>query len=272
MRRDIHGRVIYDMASNKKPISQKRAEREQQENQALNRVFAVFLAALAAECYLLIIYRMAAGTINSMLGCYKFLGVITWVGLIPLIAGAAAAWLKRGDRRVRTAMISTACVGAFLTISGWIMTQFSNDNKGIVTMCALVPAAAVLALVFLLYQRECFLGSLALAGAMFAVWVRGASIYSDGWRIPVIAGGVLGLLLLAGLAYLARKAQGAEGKVGNFRLFSLECDYRVFYAILAAAFVCLAAALVVPAIAKYVLWVIGAALLAELAYYTAKMM
>lgn len=260
------------MASNKKPISQKRAEREQQENQALNRVFAVFLTALAAECYLLIIYRMASGTINSMLGCYKFLDIITWVGLIPLIAGAVAAYLKRTDRRLRTAMIAVAGVGAFLTVSGWIMTQFSNDNKGIVTMCALVPVAAVLALVFLLYQRECFLGSLALAGAMFAAWVRSASVYAGGWRIAVIVGGVLGLLLLAALAYLARKAEGAEGKVGGIRLFSLECDYRVFYAILAVAFVCVAVALIVPAIAKYVMWVIGAALLAELAYYTAKMM
>lgn len=260
------------MSSNKKPISQKRAEREQQENLILNRVFAVFLAALAAECYLLVLYRLAAGTINSMLGCYQFLDVITWVGLIPLLAGAVIAWVKRGERRLRTAMTWTACAGAFLTVSGWVMTQFSNDNKGIIIMCVLVPVAAVLALVFLLYQRECFLASLALAGALFTAWARGASVYAGGWKIAVIAGGVLGLALLAALAYLARMAQGADGKVKEIRLFSPECDYRVFYGVLAAAFVCVAVALLFPAIAQYAMWAIGAVLLAELAYYTAKMM
>ena len=41
----------------KKPISQKRAERQQMENQALHRVFNVFLLGLAAECYLFIVQR-----------------------------------------------------------------------------------------------------------------------------------------------------------------------------------------------------------------------
>ena len=52
----------------KKPISQKRADREKQESQALHRVFNVFLLGLAAECYLLLVYRgYAMGTIDSLL-------------------------------------------------------------------------------------------------------------------------------------------------------------------------------------------------------------
>ena len=45
----------------KKSISQKRAERQQQENQALSRVFLVFLLGLAAECYLFLVYRNYVG-------------------------------------------------------------------------------------------------------------------------------------------------------------------------------------------------------------------
>ena len=39
----------------KKSISEKRAERERQENQTLQRVFNVFLLGLAAEVYLFIV-------------------------------------------------------------------------------------------------------------------------------------------------------------------------------------------------------------------------
>ena len=52
----------------KKPISQKRAEREKQENLALQRVFNVFLLGMAAEIYLFIVYRnYVLGTPDSLL-------------------------------------------------------------------------------------------------------------------------------------------------------------------------------------------------------------
>ena len=41
------------MSSTKKPSSQKRADRERQDNRTLNRVYYVFLLGLAAECYLI---------------------------------------------------------------------------------------------------------------------------------------------------------------------------------------------------------------------------
>ena len=52
----------------KKPISQKRADREKQENLALQRVFNVFLLGIAAEVYLFIVYRnYIMGTPDSLL-------------------------------------------------------------------------------------------------------------------------------------------------------------------------------------------------------------
>ena len=52
----------------KKPISQKRADREKQENLTLQRVFNVFLLGIAAECYLLIVYRnYVMGTAASLM-------------------------------------------------------------------------------------------------------------------------------------------------------------------------------------------------------------
>lgn len=258
--------------SSKKPISQKRTEREQSENQALNRVFALFLVGLAAECYLFVLYRAAVGTINSMLACYNAIKWLSWLGLIMLVAGAAVGYVKRNDRKLRSAMLWVAGAGLFLGLSGWIMSQFSNDNKGIITMCIMVPILAVLGLVFLLYQHECFYATTALAGAMFTVWVRSSSLNAGGWRTAVIVGAVLAAAVLVGAAALARKAQQSEGKLWGVRVCSLECDYRILYVVFAAAFVCVLLAVAIPAIAYYLMWALGILLFAEVVYYTSKLM
>jgi len=130
------------------------------------------------------------------------------------------------------------------------------------------PAAR---LVYLLYQHECFLSTLALVCAMFTVWARGATA-AGAWKVPVIVGAVLGIVLLGLAAFLAGKAQKSEGKLWNIRVLSLECDYRVVYAVLAVAAVAMLVAAFLPAATVYLMWVLGIALFAELAYYTTKMM
>lgn len=164
----------------KKPISQKRAEKEELENKALHRVFNVFLLGLAAECYLFLVYRgYAAGTIDSMLVWHQILTWGMYAGLVMLVAGAAVAFAKRQDARLRTGMLWLGGIGLFLALSGWVVTFFFDNNRGITTMCILVPILVVLALIFFLFQPECFLSTLVLSCAMFTVWLRGASAGSS---------------------------------------------------------------------------------------------
>lgn len=257
----------------KKPISQKRADREKQESQALHRVFNVFLLGLAAECYLLLVYRgYAMGTIDSLLIWHQILTWGMYLGLVMLIAGIAVGVAKRKDRRLRTIMTWVAGGGLFLALTGWVVTFFFDNSRGITAMCVLVPIAVVLALVYLLFQPECFLCTLTVSCAMFAVWARGASADSSAFGMVVIAGCVVGALLLAAAAYLVSKAQKDEGKLWKVRVFSVECDYRVVYAVLAAAAALLLLAAFVPAIAYYLMWVLGVLLFAELVFYTTKLM
>lgn len=257
----------------KKPISQKRADREKQESQALHRVFNVFLLGLAAECYLLLVYRgYAMGTIDSLLIWHQILTWGMYLGLVMLIAGIAVGVAKRKDRRLRTIMTWVAGGGLFLALTGWVVTFFFDNSRGITAMCVLVPIAVVLALVYLLFQPECFLCTLTVSCAMFAVWARGASADSSAFGMVVIAGCVVGALLLAAAAYLVSKAQKDEGKLWKIRVFSLECDYRVVYAVLAVAAVAMLVAAFLPAATVYLMWVLGVLLFAELVYYTTKLM
>lgn len=257
----------------KKPISQKRAEKEELENRALHRVFNVFLLGLAAECYLFLVYRgYAAGTIDSMLVWHQILTWGMYAGLVMLVAGAVTAFVKRQDARLRTGMLWLGGIGLFLALSGWVVTFFFDNNRGITAMCILVPILVVLALIFFLFQPECFLSTLVLSCAMLTVWLRGASAGSSRMGVAVIVGAVLGAVLLAAAAALTHKAQGDEGKLMGFRVFSLECDYRILYAALGAAFVCVLLTLALPSIAYYLMWMLGILLFGELVYYTTKLM
>ena len=254
----------------KKPISQKRADREKQENLTLQRVFNVFLLGIAAECYLLIVYRnYVMGTAASLLVWYSILRWAAIAGVVALLGGAAAAYVKRRQPKLRMAMILVSVVGLFLAVSGWVMMRFFD--QGVTTMCILVPVLTLLGLVYFLFQHECFLTTVAMAGSFFAVWVCGSGLKSS-WRLPVMAGAVAAIVVLAAVAFLVRQAQKGQGKLRGVRVLSVECDYRVVYAALALCAVAIAVALAVPAISYYLLWGLGILLFAEMVYYTTKLM
>lgn len=257
----------------KKSISQKRAERQQQENQALSRVFLVFLLGLAAECYLFLVYRnYVVGTVPAMLAWRNVLKYGGIIGLVLLLAGAAGAalYFRKGEGKKGAIACWCAGVGAFFAVSGWMMYTFYP--AGVTVMCVMVPVLTVLGLVLFLYQRECFLTTLALCGSFLAVWVCGDGLNSPNWRLPIIIGAVLGLLILAALALLVRKAQQDEGKLMGLRVLPVDCAYPVVYAALAVCFVCVLAAVVYAPAAYYIQWVLGIALFAEMVYFTTKMM
>lgn len=257
----------------KKSISQKHAEREKQENKTLSRIFYVFFLCLAAECYLFLVYRgYAWGSVGSVLAWHKVLTVLTWAGLAALVVGAVGAFLKRQDRKLRNIMLWVAGVGAFFLISGWIVTRFFTNGAGVTAMCILVPIAAVLALVYLLYQHECALSTAILSGAMFSVWLRGASAASAAWGVAVMAGCIVVAVLLAVILFLADKARKQNGKLFGVRVFSADCDYRILYAVLAVALAAVLLATFLPAIAYYTMWALGVLLFAELVFYTTKLM
>lgn len=261
-------------STKKKAVSKKNAEREQAENRTLTRVYYVFLLGLAAECWLFLTYRVwAVSMLSTGLAWFNTLRVLMWIGLAALVLGAAGAWVKREDRKLKRILTWAAGVGAFFALSGFVVTFFApGDNAGVTAMCILVPIVAVLALIYLLYQHECALCSVVLSGAMFSVWLRGATADSSRWGVIVIAGCVVVAAALVAAILLTNKAQKDEGKLWKVRVFSVECDYRVVYAALGIAAVTVLVSAFLPAIAVYLMWVLGVALFAELVYYTTKLM
>ena len=195
----------------KKPISQKRAERQQQENAALQKVLNVFLLGIAAECWLLLVYRnYDMGGVNSMLTWHEILKVCMYAGLVLLAGGIGVTIWKRECPKCRKIMPLVALLGLLLTATGWVATRFFPSGTAV--LCIIVPIITLLGLVFYLYQHECFLSTVALSGSLFASWVC-ASGTAGAWRVPVMIGAVCCIAALAAAAVLTRKIQQDNGKL-----------------------------------------------------------
>lgn len=254
----------------KKPISQKRAERRQQENAALQKVMNVFLLGIAAECWLLAVYRgYDMGGVNSMLAWHEALKVCMYAGLVLLIGGIAGTFWKRDCAKCRKVMPLVALLGLLLSATGWLSTKFFPNGTAV--LCIVVPIITLLGLVFYLYQHECFLGTAALAASLFASWVC-ASGSAGAWKVPVMIGAVCSIIALAAAAVLTRKAQAADGKLKGLRIFTPDCQYAILYGVFALGAVSIAVSLLAPFTVFYVMWALGIALFALLVYYTTKLM
>ena len=251
----------------KKPASQKRAQRQQEERAALNNIFTTFLVGLVAECYLFLVYRSFQKTF--ILTWYNNMTILMWIGLAIMVCGIGFAIWKKTNEKFRRIGVTTAVSGAFLGGSSLIMTTFPDN--GVTTMCAAVPVLTILALIFFLYQRDCFLNTMLLAGALFSLWVCDTGL-DGGWKLYITIGAILVVALLAGVGILSRKLQTNEGKLGKRQLLPVDCDYRMIYIISALSIVLIVAALIIPAYIYYMIWVAVIAIFAELAYYTTKMM
>jgi len=254
----------------KQSVSQKRAQRQQQENLALQKIFNVFLWGLAAECYLFFVYRgYYAGGVDSFLTWSYILEALVYVGLGAAVIGGAVAWWKRKEAKLRTPMLYLAGVGLFLFATSAISILFDPDVVG--KLCIAVPIITLLGLVYYLFQFECFVSTVSMAGALFVVWVIANGLVSS-WRTYVMIGAVLSAAVLAAAILLVNKIRKEGGKLKDKRLFTAECDYRVLCAVLALGAAAILAALVMPSLAYYLMWGLGVGLFVEMVYYTTKLM
>ena len=254
----------------KKPENQKNTQQQEQENITLNNIFNTFLGGLVAECYLFILYRgYVAGTVNSLLTWHNVLQVLVWAGLAVAVIGGALALIKKADEKLCKRSTGAAVIGAFLAASSWIALE--HFNVGVIAMCTIVPVLTVLALIYFLYQRECFVSTLMLSAALFAVWAGGKGLTGT-LGTCVTAGSIALIAVLAVVALLVRKIQKNEGKLGRWQLFAADADWRVTYLAAAVSAVLILLSLILPGIGYYLVWAAVLALFAEIAYYTSKMM
>ena len=262
-----------------KRVAEKRAVQNRKEDAILNRVLIWFGAAVVAELVLLLLNRYyinpttRPGEIEFMGALFHAFPVI--IGVTAVATVAFLAWTilnyKNGKRYVLSSVLAWVA-GAALVVS---VVTYRFHASGVQLLCGLVPVAAVLALVFYLYQHEFFAVTVLSALGILGLWILRRA--GGGHQTVVYAYMAVAAVavVLAALACRTMQKSGGVLKLGGkeLRLFHHNASYGMIYITCGIVAVALAAALVLGAAAAYYLiFALVAWLFIMAVYYTVKLM
>lgn len=252
-----------------------RKAKKQQEDQALNRVLCWFGGAVVLEFFLLLLNRFYfvdnnGGDIALSRALFQFLRVSTWV-LLAAVVATGAWWLLTRKKGGKTSLPGGCFVAALVLFLCAFVAGFLGSYGGVKFLYVCVPVAAVLALVYYLYQREFFLVALQGGVALFALWFY----YNFFGRANALVYGVLAVVLALSVAAAAVLfvLQRGKGTLGKARLLPRKANYLPMYIAAGVTALAVLIALIFGQSAAYaaifgvVAWLFGVAI-----YYTVRLM
>lgn len=247
----------------------RREERIAKNNRKLNSALSLFTAGFVAEFYLLLINQyFVKGTIDQVVAVSYYLDVMVWVGLALTAAGVVLTAL-RGKKAAFAAVGRWVLVlGVFFAFSSQLMRKIYP--VGTTAMCILVPALMLLSVIFLLYQHEFAVQTVALSLTLVSVALLNHGAANS-------AGLVKALVILAALAILAlcvgvSAAQKNGGSLKGISLFPNGTDYRMMYAVIVFSEALIVLALLVAGAAYWAMWITAIVLFALAVWYTVKLL
>lgn len=250
-----------------------REEKKRREDQALNRVLWWFGGAVILEFFLLLLNRFyinfGPSGATMAFGLARMLRVLAWVGLAAAIGCGVWWWLSRRKGRKTFLPGALTIVAAALFLCALVSSVWTT--VGVQFLYLSVPATAVLALIYYLYQREFFLVALQGAVALFAMWSYRKLIVTQ----PALTYGIMALCAVSvvALCALVFVLQRKDGKLGKRRVLTKKANYAMLYAAGGVTLCALLAALLLGATAAYwALFLVVAWLFAAAVYYTVRLM
>lgn len=255
---------------------QQQSARRKQEDMALNRLLVWFAIAIGYEALVLLLkrfyvnFRTTDFEIDLAVGLAAVFGVFQWAGLV--LAAAAAVWLvlsrKQGKPWVKPAILTAALTVLWITV---FVTYRFGSGGGMDILGAVAPVAAVLAMVYYLYQREFFCNTVIAGCGILSLWFYRR--YFQDHPNMVRAGYVLGWVLLAAAVVVFWKLSQNDGKWKKYRIFPADISYIPAYATCGLTAAVLAAALIGGSTAAfYAIFVLVIWLFCLAVYYTVRLM
>lgn len=258
----------------------KRADRKKQEDIALTRALLWFAAAMVVEFLLLLVnkyyinFTADSASIRLALAMGTVLKVTTALGLLGAVACGVWSWkrMKKDGELPFLCVVLTAVLLAVGVCSGLIVLFY---RPAVQLLYIMVPAGAVLALVYYLYQKEFFFSACGVGVGLLGLWLVRKNIGTHDLLVNLYA--VVAVLVLLAIILLTLKLKKSAGvlnikdkqyavlpKRSNFLLVVLSCVVSLA-TLLAGLFLGGTAAF-------YLLFVLVAWLFVLLVYYTVKMM
>ena len=242
---------------------EQQAQRAKQEDVVLNKVLWWIVGAVVLEALLLLLNKVYANYTVEQIELAKSLRDVFSVLMIalPICFVVLLIWAVAARKSGKFTRLSSVLAGVMLALAVCAVVIRVFDESGIRLLYVAVPAVAVLALIYYLYQREFFF----------------AAVLSALGLLPAIAYGyavVLGVALV-GAAVVFRVMQAAEGKLrlkGNWvEVLPKSANYALLYVTCGVVAAVVIAALLLGGLA--VLYgVLVAWLLILAVYYTVRLM
>ena len=252
--------------------------REQQEDEIMRRMLLWLGGAVILEAFVLLVNRFyfhyRTTEINFMLKLYNAFAVLPYVGVaigIVLILWAVSARKKEpktGEIRI--------ILGALAVVAGVFCFLFrAAGSPSAKLLEGVVPALAILIMIYFLYQREFFAISVISGFGILGLWIcriggGGHQILQYGYAAVVL------VILIVGAAFTIklRKTDGILplGKK-NVKIFPEDAAYTaILISCAVVAVVLLAAAVIGTAFAYYAIWGMIAWIFILAVYFTARLM
>ena len=190
---------------------EQQAQRAKQEDEILNKVLWWIVGSVILEMLLLLLNKVYVNyTVDQIDLAYALRGVFQVLAIVLPICFVVVlgVWLaaRKSGRLVR---LTGGLTLVFLALAVCVVIRVF-DNSGVKFLYLAVPAVAVLALIYYLYQREFFfsavLSALGLLGIKLLPRIKGASVIGYGYAVA------LAVILVAALVVF-RMLQKNEGKL-----------------------------------------------------------
>lgn len=250
--------------------------RRRQEDAALNKLLIWFAIAIGYEALVLLIKRFYVNfhatefEVNLAIALMQVLSVLQWVGLV--LAAGAVVWMvlsrKQGKPVTKPAILAGALSALWLTA---FVTYHFSGSGGADLLSAVAPTAAVLAMVYYLYQREFFCNTAIAGCGILALWLYRRFYQSH--PTAILMGFILAWALLALAAVVFWKLSRNGGKWRKIRVFPDKTSYVPSYTTCALTAAVLVSALIGgSAAAFYAIFVLVIWLFCMAVYYTVRLM
>lgn len=260
--------------------NRKRADRKKQEDIALTRALIWFAAAMVVEFLLLLVnkyyinFTADSASIRLALAMGTVLKVTGVLGLLGAVLCGVWSWkqAKKDGGLPFLCVVLTAVLLAVGVSSALIVLFY---RAAVQLLYIMVPAGAVLALVYYLYQKEFFFSACGVSVGLLGLWLVRKNIGTHDLIVSLYM--VAAVVVLLTVILLTLKLKKNDGvleirgkqyvilpKQSNFLLVVLSCA--------ASLVLLLAGWLLGGTAAFYLLFLLVAWLFVLLVYYTVKMM
>ena len=191
---------------------EQQAQRAKQEDVVLNKVLWWIVGAVVLEALLLLLNKVYANYTVEQIELAKSLRDVFSVLMIalPICFVVLLIWAVAARKSGKFTRLSSVLAGVMLALAVCAVVIRVFDESGIRLLYVAVPAVAVLALIYYLYQREFF-----FAAVLSALGLLGVKVVPYHFGFPAIAYGyavVLGVALV-GAVVVFRVMQAAGGKL-----------------------------------------------------------